>query len=401
MKIPSELIGVILGAVITGIFPIIQAFKGNKLQYITIERSKWREKLRSLIVEIYNSDKDSIKEKLVELGSYINQYGKHRSGNYPKDVDLDFEKDEHIWKEIDKIENILKEENTDKIKDNENDFDRCKNNLINYLELLLKFDWERHKKEVKTNILTCMAVIIFISINFLFYFANKHILPALILPIVTFVVQILLFQISKHLPKYKKWYKRETAILVNYLMSIIYFLEYFINIDLFSKDFINFYILNEYIVNNELLYMVARICLILILLIVSAIPPFLLSLFINVDSKHYVEYDRKIREILVDDTVCIYFKRGNLISEMYLDTFRRKKLYDIINLYNITTEENYSYDDINVEEIQKQVKSIKVKNGKINTRKTIILYKKDGKEYYCVSNKKSDWKNFIEEKIKK
>ena len=71
---------------------------------------------------------DKRNQILVSLKTRINAYGIDQNN---------LNADAHIWKLIDKI-NICREE----------EYANLKEQLINYLSLLLKYDWERSKSEV-------------------------------------------------------------------------------------------------------------------------------------------------------------------------------------------------------------------------------------------------------------
>lgn len=55
--------------------------------------------------DISMADKDNIQQPLTALKCNLNGYGYHLHGQYPSEEMLDYFKDEHIWKEIDGIEN--------------------------------------------------------------------------------------------------------------------------------------------------------------------------------------------------------------------------------------------------------------------------------------------------------
>lgn len=129
---------ILSSAVVVAVINMIMQNKNNKLQYITNERSNWRRELKEISVKLQKAKSPKkMACSLQELKNRINSYGQH-FGEYPTITKMDFLKDEHIWKMIDDIE---------KRKGN---FQKNKRKLLNYIELLLKFDWERTKKEVKS-----------------------------------------------------------------------------------------------------------------------------------------------------------------------------------------------------------------------------------------------------------
>ena len=137
-----SLIEVLLSsAVIVAVIQYFQGEKNNKLQYITEERAKWRKEIKEIISEIRIADFQTIEKCLTDLGKNLNAYGYYPDGRYENDK-LDFLKDEHIWREMDIIQKAVNEHNMP-------NFEKSKGNLIHYLFLLLKFDWERSKQEIK------------------------------------------------------------------------------------------------------------------------------------------------------------------------------------------------------------------------------------------------------------
>lgn len=137
-----SLIEVLLSsAVIVAVIQYFQGEKNNKLQYITEERAKWRKEIKEIISEIRIADFQTIEKCLTDLGKNLNAYGYCPDGKYEKN-NLDFFQDEHIWREIDIIKKAVNEHNT-------SSFNKSKENIIHYLFLLLKFDWERSKQEIK------------------------------------------------------------------------------------------------------------------------------------------------------------------------------------------------------------------------------------------------------------
>lgn len=153
----------IIVAIVTGVFSLLGILlkinRESKLNRVTDERRKWRKEIRNIaegFSTINMSSMDDIAEQvfmqlLIKLKMRINTYGK-----YSKDC----LKDCHIWKSISILED--KEKRTEK----------QKNKLIDYLSLLLKYDWERSKIEASTSIIEILGYCIYIASNVLFvYFA--------------------------------------------------------------------------------------------------------------------------------------------------------------------------------------------------------------------------------------
>lgn len=83
----------------------------------------------------------------MQLEVNINSYGKA--------LEDDYEKDSHIWREIEELKRI----------DKKKEFNVHKELLIYYLSLMLKEDWERSKQEVKGYSRTFIEVILIPIIN--------------------------------------------------------------------------------------------------------------------------------------------------------------------------------------------------------------------------------------------
>lgn len=126
-QIISIISAVGISTIISTIFTFVQANKKNNLDLITKERSEWRKNLKEILSELNDgNEKDST---LIKLKSQINPYGKDIEIKNTKPY---FMKDGHIWDELEKS-------------DQERDYDR----LSFFVELLLKYDWERSKQEIK------------------------------------------------------------------------------------------------------------------------------------------------------------------------------------------------------------------------------------------------------------
>lgn len=119
-----------IGTIVSAIFVFIQSSKRNQLDYITKERSEWRKDIKSIIVDLLNGR--NRKSAISRLKTQINPYGYDRNFKYSKDYYMN---DGHIWDLLNNFTYKNKE---------------CEK-LSRYLELLLKYDWERSKNEVRIN----------------------------------------------------------------------------------------------------------------------------------------------------------------------------------------------------------------------------------------------------------
>ncbi len=167
----------IISTIISTAFSFLVNKNNNNLQYIVNERKAWRSEIRLISEELYSASQFNIGGILVRLKVRINAFGK-------LDV-YDCERDSHIWLVIRVLE-------TTKSHD---EFDVYKGKLIELLSLLLKYDWERAKREVRGNTLTffevallcfsgCMYIVLYFFIwklNFTMSFISCFILVEMII----------------------------------------------------------------------------------------------------------------------------------------------------------------------------------------------------------------------------
>jgi hypothetical protein len=154
----------IIAAVITGIIELFRLNNNNKATYIIKQREKWREKIRAIADEIYGSDNNNIGIPLTKLKTRINAYGKAEIDGRKhelKNLEKYYITDAHIHETICKLE---KQEN----------FEENKKKLIYYLSLLLKFDWERSKREAKFNKTYVVSLILEVFGLVQLYFLTKE-----------------------------------------------------------------------------------------------------------------------------------------------------------------------------------------------------------------------------------
>jgi hypothetical protein len=165
----------VASAAITALFNFFMNRKENSLKYVTNERQLWREEIRNISSQVYDASICNISSILCKLKGRINGYGLFSK---------EFIDDYHIWEIINDIEietdyNIIKVE---------------KKYLVIYLSLLLKYDWERAKKEVKgktLNFVVCMfAIIEYGLVTFIHYFAIDYSNKSLSQNISTYIFSI-------------------------------------------------------------------------------------------------------------------------------------------------------------------------------------------------------------------
>lgn len=145
MDIGTVLGSTVIATIISGFVSYISSRRQSCLQHITGERKEWREKIREIASKLDGASyKDTLKI-LNELKVRINAYGNNEvTGSYFCDA--------HIWKIIIELEEG---------KPSKQVLEKAQKQLIEYLSLLLKFDWERSKTEIKGNIYEIVSVLVF------------------------------------------------------------------------------------------------------------------------------------------------------------------------------------------------------------------------------------------------
>lgn len=132
-----------IGAVLSAFLVFINNSKKNKLDFITKERSEWRREIKLIIVDLLSENNRYC--AINRLETQLNPYGRNiKENNYEFYIS-----DGHIWKLVDKFDYSTKNVNR----------------ITKYLELLLKYDWERSKREIYNNYEDAF----FLLINFLLF----------------------------------------------------------------------------------------------------------------------------------------------------------------------------------------------------------------------------------------
>lgn len=175
----------VIAAIISGGISYFTSRQQGKLQYITDERRKWREQIRKIAENLYGAAYEDTLKILVSLKVRINSLGNNG-------VHSSYVSDAHIWKVINEIESVQPTELDLKLKQKQ---------LIEYISLLLKNDWERSKKEVRGNIYEAISLGTFIFTNIMFaisisYCDKKSPIQTfeLVFLVVGFIVSILAIQ---------------------------------------------------------------------------------------------------------------------------------------------------------------------------------------------------------------
>lgn len=129
----------VLPVAITSIVSIRQYNKETRLKRITDERTRWRDEIRIIAERMSKIDcsnencKSNLRIQLNNLKLRINAYGILETDRVNKTNN--YTTDSHIWNKINELEN------------SENVNEEQINQLIEYLSVLLKYDWERCKLE--------------------------------------------------------------------------------------------------------------------------------------------------------------------------------------------------------------------------------------------------------------
>ncbi len=203
-----ELLAAILSsAVISAIISYLSNAKNNQLKYVTSERSEWRKEVKKIISDLMECKKynDKAKKLLADLKLRINSYGMKKE--YPQDICLNYFRDEHIWKEIQAIEQG-------------GDFKTHMERLVEYVSLSLKFDWERSKHETKLTkkyavLVVYLGIIVFsVIIDLCMRQSNAHSIQDVIIEELSlFLLQIipLMFYLAPSLYRYFEFIKAEES----------------------------------------------------------------------------------------------------------------------------------------------------------------------------------------------
>lgn len=138
----KELLPLLLGtglvsALVTALFSKFSSDKNHKIENITKERKEWRDKVRTIVVEVVKSSQEKDIKKLELLEAELT-------------VRLNPE-DEHDKSIIKSLNSINRDWSNEKVKE-----------FCDRVSYLLKHDWERAKKEATTKIssssLMCASV---------------------------------------------------------------------------------------------------------------------------------------------------------------------------------------------------------------------------------------------------
>ena len=314
-----------LGAILSAILVFANNSKRNQLDYITKERSEWRKSIKLIIVDLLNGEN---RESAVNsLRTQINPYGYCRNIKYTNEY---YMKDGHIW-------DLL------------NDFDYSEEKsqkLSQYLRLLLKYDWERSKNEVRINNNFLWNFLrwglIILNLIMLFWAGNVNNEVNMYLSLFSVILLFLQPSLIKLLSKLNSDSPKEKTILIlTFLVGFVSPYLYSLYLIFILLDFYNLFKLN---------FLVNIFPLIFMLIIISSELLLIYQIF-NIDYK-YISQIKKIEKNRTDLELK-YYEIYNLNSRL------KQKSWDI--KYNITKED--------VNKLKKeQIKLRKKINKKLNKK---------------------------------
>lgn len=396
---------ILSSAVTAALINWIGGNKSNRLQFIISEQKKWRKDIKRIIRKIEKSDVTNMRHSLTELKSNLNSYGYHKSNEYPPAELLDFLKDEHIWKEIDELEQAIE-------KSEDEEVEKHKRTLIYYLLLLLKFNWERSKKEAKVPIQMLSAVITF-GLALFFMLLSAHTLAEIKENMYESVVFVILYSMLyflswvSYIIEQLKWFRRYKwyKIYESYIISV-------------SLIVYCIYIFNCIIDLGKVEAVIAAFFMII---------AYTISLFYPFTRNYiFVEYDEKINEILCTNQITIYAKKTKYL------TFRMKMALSKYNLkmefvdQNICSEISKTLDLVIEKTVSERKQALKIlkkryypgyiwgnfmnrKNKKCNGNylkeyikkkpqscRIVVKYEKDEKAFYSIGMDGKLWGQWIE-----
>lgn len=131
--------------------------RNRTLQYITAERKLWRAEVKAIAIEIGESNIDNINYSINKLKPSLNAYGINEN--------KDILKDTHIW-ELIKIIERKKYKN----------FEKSKEQLLEYVLALIKYEWQKTKLEVNGIFTKKFTIILLIQLLGIISFINFKVL---------------------------------------------------------------------------------------------------------------------------------------------------------------------------------------------------------------------------------
>lgn len=122
----------LIAAIVSAIVTLVTSRKKLSVEYVTGDRRQWREEIRKIAEALNGSSYAGTLKQLNKLKVRINAYGEYAVRS--------MHCDSHIWELIHEIEEqpLFGEE-----------LQKKQRMMVQYLSLMLKYDWERCKNEVK------------------------------------------------------------------------------------------------------------------------------------------------------------------------------------------------------------------------------------------------------------
>lgn len=363
--------------------------KNNRLKYITSERSKWREEIKGIAGELSECQfyDERAKRLLTDLKLRINSYG--RKDDYPSDIQLRFFSDEHIWKEISAIE---KREN----------YVEHRDRLLRYLELLLKFDWERSKSETKSEQKTLLLTMVFVGLIAFSVFVDYVLLKGNV------VEGNILAMLNEE----------QVLVTIQAIILLIFLIPTFVNHINFSRDEENYNrwnMLFSSLMLGELLVMVYWIWMIFTKMqgayfLFAYLEVFLgFAFFIQEVNKkrNCIDYSNNVMASFAD-TPLLIFSNNSLLQEMISMFFIEPKFNNnnisYRRIYNLNKLSNEEIKELEVEWIYSwKLERMKKKNPELTKKEFFVQYPKAckifvkrGSKIVC-GYKKKGWEQLANE----
>lgn len=210
MDLQAVLTSTVVAAVISILANVYNARRAESLKYITEERQKWREEIRKIAEDIIDCPRDEIKKHLTRLKVRINSNGKIDKKSYMEDG--------HIWQLIENLENSSL---------TVSEYEKQKDYLIDTLSLLLKFDWERQKREVLGSRIKKIHVIFFTCVLLITIYiygipkeiSSKSISPLYMFSVLCISIPNMIFAVGETL---ENLIKQKMAMIFSVVVTIIY-----------------------------------------------------------------------------------------------------------------------------------------------------------------------------------
>ena len=197
-----------LGAILSAFLTFVNSSKKNKLDLITKERSEWRREIKSIIVDLSSGNNRSYAIRRLE--TQLNSYGRY----VPNKDEYDFYmNDGHIWELVDNFDYS----------------NRSIKILTQYLEILLKYDWERSKREIKVDVFNSFIYFILIigaiSNSLLILFKINDLTQIIILALSSYFMVGIIFYISKIIKNFKQKLIRNSIYIILLCLSMHYSID--------------------------------------------------------------------------------------------------------------------------------------------------------------------------------